>query len=334
MEVKQFIIHKLEKQSGFNAKKTERKAPVAITQLHADFMSQVKDVYYKKSNPIYGVFDSAAASYPYQTFLDSYLKGNLAFSAFTSKALGHFEKIINEVTQATGGYVLFCHFITTEDFMAVIVLNDKESYLVGDDLDLKSDFSLDIEKLDVANFSNCAKWNNNEDVYLSFTRGKKDVSNYFKKFIGCTDYTSAKESSEKLKKALSDFLIGQGLDKERIEAIKSEVFTYCEQRMKNKEDISLNTVSSIVNQDDPELFKEFAASEAYEVSSVFKGHATLKSLRYYSFKSQELTIVFDSKLLDHKVIFDAGSNELLIKEVPEKLRAQLNRQAPAAETNE
>jgi len=39
-------------------------------------------------------------------------------------------------------------------------------------------FALDIEKLDVANFTNCCKWNSGEEVYLSFTRGKKEISNY------------------------------------------------------------------------------------------------------------------------------------------------------------
>ena len=334
MEIKGIIIHDLKKDTGFNARKKAAKKPLTIKDKHKDFMTEVKEVYYKKSNPIYGVFDSASTSYPYQTFLDQYLKEEISFYHFTCQALDHFEKKINEITQATGGYILFCHFKTTEEFMAVIVLNDKAIYIMDDEMDIDTNAALDIEKLDVANFSNCTKWDNNEDVYLSFTRGRKNVSNYFKEFIGCTDYTSAKESSEKLKKALGDYLLGQGMDKEKIEAVKSEVFSYCEKRMKDKDDISLSAISALINQDQPELFKEFAASEKYEVSSVFKGHPTLKSLRYYSYKSQELTIVFDSKLLDKKVVYDSATNELLIKEVPDRLKAQLSGQAPAAESNE
>ncbi|MFC0513377.1 nucleoid-associated protein [Mucilaginibacter angelicae] len=336
MEIKGIIIHDLKKDAGGNAKLKKASKTLVIKEVHDKFMTDVKDVYYKKSNPIYGVFDSGADSFPYQGFLNSYLKGKLSFYDFTVKAIDHFVTEINKVTQATGGNVVFCHFKTTEDFMAVIILNAKSGYVLDDNMDLRENFRLDIEKLDVANFSNCTKWENGEDVYLSFTRGKKEISNYFRDFIGCTDYNSAKESSDKLKKALNEFLIKQGTEKDEIERIKKDVFEYCEKRMNKKEDISLSQVSAIVNHDEPELFQEFASTETYQISTVFKGHpATLKSLKYYIFNSKELTIVFDSKLIaNQSVVFDNKKNTLLIKDVPKKLRAQLNNEEPAEEENE
>ena len=334
MDIKGIIIHQLEKESGYNAKLTKAKTALKIKEVHEKFMTEVKDVYYKKSNPIYGVFDSAKDSFPYQVYLDSYLTEEITFYYFTVKAIAHFEKVINKISQATGGNVIFCHFKTTEDFLAVIMLNARGGYMVDENMDIAENFRLDIEKLDVANFSNCTKWNNNEDVYLSFTRGKKVVSNYFKEFIGCTDYTSAKESSEKLKRALMDFLLKTGVGKDEMEKIKNEVSIYCDKRMKTKEDISLSFISSIVNHDQPELFREFAATEEYQVSEAFKGHAILKNLKYYAYDSKDLKIVFDGKLLGKTVFFDNKTNQLLFKEVPEKLRNQLSRQQPAGDEND
>lgn len=201
-------------------------------------------------------------------------------------------------------------------------------------LDINTNVRLDIEKLDVANFTNCSKWNNNEDVYLSFTRGKKDIPNYFKKFIGCTDYTSAKEACENLKRALNDYLLQIGVDKQKIEEVKANVFTYCEQRMKTKDDIQLEVVSGLVNNDEPQSFREFAASEEYQISATFKGHNTLKSLKYYSYRSKDLTLVFDSKLLGETVVYNETRNQILIKKVPETLKIQLSRKSPAEDNNE
>lgn len=334
MNLKHLIIHKLEKKQGSNAKLTKASKELRIGPVHQSFMSEVKSVYYKKSNPIYGVFDSAEESYPYQKYLDDYLSRKLKFKEFTEKAILHFEKVINEISQATGGYVLFCHFETTEDFLATIVLNDKESYIIDNNLDINANFRLDIEKLDVANFTNCTKWNNNEDIYLSFTRGKKAVSNYFKKFIGCTDFTSSKESSENLKRALNDYFIHAGYDQKTTDDIKATIFSYCEERSKKKEDISLEFLSSLVSHDEPDAFKEFASSEKYQVSAAFKGHTnTLRSLKYYTHKSKDLTIVFDHKLLNNSIFYEEKKNQLLIKKIPDDLREQLSKQLPVEEVN-
>ena len=335
MQVKNMVIHKLEKKQGGNAVLTKATKQLAITDVHQNFMKEVKQVYYNKSNPVYGSFDAAADSYPYQTYINNYLFNELPFYEFTLKAIRHFEAIMNEITLATGGYVLFCHFTLSEDFVAVIVLNDKESYIINDNLDVNANARLDIEKLDVANFINCCKWKNQEDVYLSFTKGKKEISNYFKRFIGCTDYASAKESSEKLKRAINDFMFQNGYDKKSAEETKELVFAYCESQMKIKEDIRLSFVSNLISGEEPEKFIAFASAEKYQVSALFKGHTTLKSLKYYSYNSKDFTIAFDSKLLGDTIIYDDSKNNLLIKNIPDYLKNQLTKKLPiSSESND
>ena len=75
----------------------------------------------------------------------------------------------------------------------------------------------------------------------------------------------------------------------------------------------------------PESFKKFAITEEYQVSATFKGHSTLKSLKYLSYHSKDLVLEFDRKLLETKqVIYDATKNTLLIKQVPVELIAELS----------
>lgn len=325
MNVKKMVIHTLEKQVGYKSKLIQAPKELLITPLHQEFMDNVRGVYYKKSNPIYGIFNPAKDEFPYQSLLQGYLDGSIEFLDFTTKAIRHFQYVIDSVTQASGGYVLFCHFDSTEEFVATIMLNDKLSYMITDQMDLNQNSSLDIEKLDVANFTNCDKWANADDIYLSFTRGKKDVSQYFMRFIGCTNYTSAKETSENLKKALNDYLDAQGYSKDKKDKIKSSVFAYCENRMKAKQDLNLGFISSLVDHDEPHLFQEYASTEKYQISANFKGHKTLRNLKYYGFKSEEFSIEFDSRLLGGQIKYDEKKNQLLVKDIPKELGIQLSR---------
>lgn len=334
MKVKNMIIHKLEKKQGEKATLTKAAKPLQLAWVHQHFMQEVKQVYYNKSNPVYGAFDTSQDDYPYQTFLHSYLAGSLCFYEFSVKAVVHFENVMNQVTLATGGYVLFCHFEMEADFIAVIVLNDKESYMITDTLDVNANARLDIERLDVANFTNCCKWQRQEAVYLSFTRGKKEVSNYFRRFVGCTDYASARQSAANLKRAIHDYLFQSSFGGKRAEAAREEVFAYCEQQIKGGEDLQLRFISSLINADNPDDFALFASGEKYQVSAVFKGHVSLRSLKYYSFTSKELTLVFDRRLLNDTVIYDEAKNSLLIKNIPTFLQNQLTKRLPISESDE
>ena len=327
MDLKSIVIHHLDKKSGDNAKLIKAPAVLAIKQLHIEFIENVRHIYYHKSNPVYGVFDEKMDSFPFQKFLGSFLEKEISFYDFSVKAVEHFETIINKVFNATGGYVLFCHYTTTEDYVMTIVLNNKMSFGIGKNLDLTEDQILDIEKLDFANATNCSRWGNMEDVYLSFTKGKKNISNYFREFIGCTDYTSAKDTSENLKRAINDFLVQQDVPKADIEKTKSEVYAYCAERMRRQEDINLDVVSTLIAKENPEAFRDFAIGEEYQVSATFKGHNTLKSLKYLRYSSTDLSIEFDRKLLQTKqVIYDANKNTLLIKNVPQQLQTELSNQ--------
>src|SRR3954463_16309450 len=87
MKVKNMVIHKLEKKQGEKANLTKATKQLPVTWIHQHFMSEVKQVYYNKSNPVYGSFDAARDYYPYQTFLCSYLSGNISFYEFTIKAV-------------------------------------------------------------------------------------------------------------------------------------------------------------------------------------------------------------------------------------------------------
>lgn len=325
MDLKAIVVHRLDKERNGNATVSLRDSLLPINETEQEFISSVNSVYYKKSNPTYGVFDPNTTSFPFQNMLRSYLENGDDFLKFSRNAMDHFRIVINDVTQATGGYVVFAHIETSQEFVLTVMLNSKKQFNINDDLSIEEILSLDIEKLDVANFVNISKWEDEEDTYLSFARGRKDITNYFRRFIGCTDQSSAKQSSKRFKRAVLDYLNNElKIERDEIEDIRNQIFNYCTQKIKRKEDISLSHVSSMMDEENPKLFQEFAAREEYQVSPYVKGHkGTLKSLKFYVYRSKDLTIEFDSCLLNDRIAYDSNINELTIREVPDDLRQQI-----------
>lgn len=325
MDLNNIIVHKLDKEAQGVASIELRERVLPVGEKETEFITNVKQAYYRKSNPNYGVFNSNTTTYPFQTMLRLYADENSSFYEFSVTAMNHLLGIINSVSQATGGYVVFAHYtLQNENFVITVMLNNKKQYNINDNLSIEEIFSLDIEKLDVANFVNLTRWNGSEETYLSFARGRKEVSNYFKNFIGCTDQTSAKQSSQQLKSAFLDYLDTLQIDNETKENLRNDVFNYCIAQAKRKEDISLSHISSIIDNEQPESFSEFASGEQYRVSANVKGHVqTLKSLKFYTYKSKKLSISFDSGLVNESIFYNENENELRITNIPDDLRRQL-----------
>jgi nucleoid-associated protein len=323
MELHSLVVHRLDKESQGKAGITLSNNLLPVGDRETEFVTNIKQVYYNKSNPNYGIFDADAVTFPFQTMLKNYIPEH-KFLSFSESAMKHLFGVIDAVPQATGGYVVFAHYtFQTEEFVMTVLLNNKKQYNINDTLSIEEILSLDIDKLDVANSVNLTRWNNNEATYLSFARGRKDISNYFKRFIGCTDQTSAKESSESLKRAFLDYLPKLGLNTQEEEDLRNRVLNYCYAQTKQKEDISLHHISSMISAEEPHLFQEFAASEDYRVSSLIKGHnKTLKTLKFYVYRSKKLTIEFDSGLVNESIFYNHQTNELRITNLHDDLRRQ------------
>lgn len=325
MTLNKLVVHKIEKEAQGISNLILGHSLLTVRTRESEFIINVRQVYYNKSNPNYGIFNDNTVSYPFQSLLRAYLDSSVNFLRFTKNAMNHLKEIMNGVTQSTGGYVLFAHYTSNnENFLLIVMLNNKRQYNINDSLSIDEIFSLDIDKLDVASTINISRWNNNEDTYLSFTPGRKGISQYFKRFVGCTEQTSAKQSSSSLKRALLDYFEILNEDDDVKENLKNQVYSYCMQQTNNKVDISLSHISSIISPGDPNLFKEFASDEDYRVNPWVKAHKqTLKSLKYYIYKSKELSIEFDSSLINDSIFYSEANNELRICNVPENLKNQL-----------
>lgn len=103
-----------------------------------------------------------------------------------------FKDNIQNVPAAKGGYLLFCEYANTKNFLGVYLIRNTKSPLFK----LKSDNSWDVidsHHPDVVHFAMGAKINldilnsDSEDRYVALIKGNTDVSGYFENWIGIDD---------------------------------------------------------------------------------------------------------------------------------------------------
>ncbi len=281
ISVTNIIVHKLNKEGG--KKNTALKlanAELLIDEQEVFFVADVRKSFQNKSNPTYGIFDDSRIVNNFRDTILDYRSGNLDFLSFTHKSMQFYELEIAKSAPATGAFMIFADYVYKNNgdrYVLLFSINNKDGYNLSEELTIKQILNLDLSKLDVAAQINLSKWekytgkeDDNVKTYLSFIKGKKNLSDYFLDFIGCADKSTNTNFSQAMVKALIDFLNSKGFSTDEVRGKKKIVFDYCNTCIKEKREVLLSQISYMLDEDEPNEFAEFASSEAYGVSEVVK----------------------------------------------------------------
>lgn len=328
MVISNLIIHNIiKKQHEKEVKSIIRKTEIKVEDKHHAFLSRILKIYYGKSNPSYGIFDSNQTSYPYQKMVKDFITTKSTFNAFSTQAADHFTSKIKNEVNATGGFFLMAAFKSKEmNFIATIMLNNTTNYDIDEnDLDINEKLTLDIDKVDVANILNLNKWNQGDNTYLSFTKGRKNISDYFVNFIGCSKITDAKHYSQNLKVAFNDFLIHKGYTDEEKARYKMDAYRYLKETSSIRQEVSVDGFVNSVFSDNPKEAKKFISRSKYEVTSSFRCDIqTYREYQYIFYKSKDLNFQFSRTLLDQQVlVYDSKKKHLTITKLDETVIKQI-----------
>ncbi|WP_080904770.1 nucleoid-associated protein [Parabacteroides sp. Marseille-P3160] len=335
INLKNIIIHQALKEQ--NIRHTAIKAaesPIKVGQKERLFVGRINKTYYKKSNPIWGIFGNEDTTF--QALLKKYCTDS-DFYTFSVESLKHYKKALEKTIAATGGFMIFAHFENTDiknDYLLVLMINNKDGYVVNDDdLTIRDIKNLDLSKVDIACMINLSKWNDIESgvdteskTYLSFVKGNKDVSYYFMSFIDCNNKTTSAESTQRLLKAVDAYSDTKSLDRETRIQRRNEIYKYCDGCISDKKEIHLSVISALLDPDNPLEFQEFASDETFGVSSVISGDKTkLKPMKYviYKAKDKKIAIEFDCSILGKDVVYNKQKNELTIRHLPQEFVSQI-----------
>lgn len=338
LEIKNIVIHQLIKEANKRpVSNKQAEALLNVTEKEKMFMGRIHKSYYGKSSPVYGIFGDEDNSF--KNLLESYIEEK-DFYQFSVDVMHLYESRLRATISASGGFMLLCDYVSkkSKDYnLLVVMMNNKDGYMVKEDLTLSEVKNLDLSKVDVAALINISKWNavrRGEDTesksYLSFVKGLKKVSFYFMSFIDCSDKTTSSESTERLLNAIDDYLQNKEYSREDCIKKRTNLQYYCQECLAKKKEILLDNVSMIINPEEPEDFKKMASDENYKVSAIISGDKSkLKTLNTVIYKGSTFSITFDYNLLGDDIIFEKDES-LTLKNLPlelkEKIRKALNKQ--------
>lgn len=332
MPLRHLIIHCVDKKpDGSPAVLTLSPAELPLNDSSENLVTDLNAAYNAKQGKAWGLFHQSSGSYPFSEWLDSYIQGQTDFANFATQSVEHLVKLMEESNLSTGGHVLFAHYVQgLTDYLAIALVHHAEGIAITEKLDVAAAMHVDLSQLHLAARINLSEWKNNANSkqYISFLKGKngKKASDYFRDFIGCQEGIDGPSETRTLLKAFSDFVESEDLPEEQARSKTDTLVSYANSQAKVGESISLQELSSLIDEDRPQAFYDHIRNKDYGLSpEIPPDKRTINKFQRFTGRAEGLSISFESHLLGGDIEFDEARDVLIIRKLPTQLKEQLKK---------
>lgn len=334
MPVRHSVIHKIDKKpDGSPAALYLASAEQVESGARDDLMSQLNENYNATAGKGWGFFHHESGAHPFSGWLGKYMAGVTDFLSFSTTAVEHLTKLMEESNLTTGGNALFCHYQQgMTDYLIIALVQETEAVTMTEELALMTVKRLDLDHIRLAARINISEWQTNRQSkqYISYLDGKqgRKLNDYFRDFIGCQEGIDAPGETRTLLKAFSDFVESEDLPEESAREKTHTLVSYSMAQAKLGEPITLDELSSLIDEDRPKNFYDFIKAKDYGISETLPpDKKTLNKFRRFTGRAEGMSISFEAHLLGHKIEFDEAGGTLTLRGLPTQLTEQLKRAA-------
>lgn len=203
--IRNLTYHILHKEQNGTATLELNPNQIEPNDAHQNFLDTLTKAYKGRASKGFGVFDEEKnATFIMPKFLQNYLSDN-NFENLTKNMMEKLKNEIESQTLATGGKVFIAHYQEqNKNYLLVAILSDSVGFSAKDWEILENEI-LDIEHLKYAGRIDLTAWQTKEGRYISFLKGQREVSAYFKRFLSCNDAIIEKEATKQLVGLVKEF---------------------------------------------------------------------------------------------------------------------------------
>ena len=334
MPVRNMILHQIDKKpDGTPAVLLTNFKAMDESQAAEDMLADVNESYNAKTGKAWGFFHAETGAHPLSGWLSAWRAGGKTFTEFSQVAVEHLTRLMEESNLTTGGHVLFAHYQQgMTEYLVIALLQQSDCVGVNERLEVVPVRRLDLDHIHLAARINLSEWKNNpaSKQYISYIKGKKGrkVSEYFRDFIGCQEGVDGPGETRTLLKAFTDFVESEDLPDESAREKTHALVSYATSQAKLGEPISLDELSSLIDDDRPKAFYDHIRAKDYGLSpEIPADKRTLNQFRRFTGRADGLSISFEAHLLGDKIEYDDTAGALMIKGLPTQLTNQLKRVA-------
>lgn len=326
------IVHKLVKEKHGKATVVERSAALAVTEPVEKLILAIHDLYAGKASKGYGRFEADEINYPSAVILrDTFVTEKTSFVNGSKLLLAVLASKAGAVPLSTGGYVLMARItdeVGTSWFIVAMITNVDGSVIDDVTLEVVTAMHVDLEHLRVAGRVNLTDWQaGHEDVrYVGFLKQRGEVADYFKQFLGCDELVADVEETKKLVSALKKFAKSEGMTRTAEEEFLNAAYGHCDDRNKNDEPLSLETLSNAIFPTEPKKLQAAFVADGVQISDGFVPDGrSIRALMHLKYKTEFWTIDIDRHALSSGYAhYNQEKGELTLLKLPAGLKAELD----------
>lgn len=319
--IENLTYHILHKEQNGTATLELNPNQIEPEEAHQNFLDTLTRAYRGRAGKRFGEFDSNEDNFPLPRFLRDYLTDN-NFQRLTERMMNNLLTKIQNQTLATGGKVFIAHYQEqNKDYLLVAILSDSVGFS-AQNWEISENEILDIDHLKYAGRIDLTAWQANETRYISFLKGQREVSAYFKEFLSCNDDFSARNETTKLVGLLEEFATEQQYDIEQKTTFFNDVKSYLTDISNNGELFSIETFANHFSPDNPQLLVEKLSNLETGVQDSFTPDKTaLKKLTTFVGKTTHWRLSFDRNAINNGDISQDNGKIIIHNPTPELLEA-------------
>jgi nucleoid-associated protein len=221
---------------------------------------------------------------------------------------------MKDIPAATGGYFFAARFQENgERLMLILMLHQEQGHAIDDEtLTLKRSLNLQMEHLDLAARISISGWQDGKPEPVSIVRGRKEVSDYFKSFIGLHEPRTNTEGTQRLRDFIEQWMETNKYSRSEKEKVRERVLDYAKDR--KDEPVELSVVSNLV---DPQRHDQFF-NDANNSGLGAEFHIDRRSLAPWVriiYQDPDIKLNFAKRLLNKRVQYSKRDKTILIKGV-------------------
>lgn len=320
-------LHKLIKEPHGAASIELRSAAMPINESAQRLVDQLYQHYNTRPGKGYGRFEEDEASFPMPRWVREYvIDKSLNFADLSAAMMQHLAECAGQEPLACGAYVLIVRIsLAPSDCILVALISEAMGTAIDQNLQIVDSMHLDLANLRAAGRIDLMAWQNGAERYISFLKGRSDVAQYFKQFLGCNDVVIALKETQKLVQSLNDFAEAQGMEGAQRDQMLERAHGYLDELGGHGAPINLDHIAEHVWPEAPERLQSALHDESKELSSGFvPDRRAIRPLVRYKANGPQWKLEFDrSSLRSGAVIYDKRSDTLVLSNVPEHLKRML-----------
>jgi nucleoid-associated protein len=321
------VVHKLIKARQGEADFVPRDSLVDVTPTVQRLIDQIHKLYAERQSKGYGKFEDDEDNFPMHRYArDYFVDKKISFYDLSVAMMRTLKKSASNAPLSTGGFVLITHVSNgANDFILVALVTDVLGTTITEGLEIVDSTHLDIANLRVAGRIDLTGWQDGEERYISFLKGKGDVAEYFKEFLGCNDIVVARQETQKLIGCLKRFADTNKMDPAEKDKLLKGAHDWCTELSNSNMPVDLTALANLLWPADPKVLHNLFADEQLQLSDGFiPDKRSLRSLVRFSGKTASWRIDFERDALRNgEIDFDPDNETLTLKKLPQQLLSEL-----------